>query len=303
MSLIKQIPQKSGEASTDGTGAPPLAVVIIGHGSLRPGAGSDLVRLASHVSQSRAGLRACPAFISLGRPTFLEALARHAAGGAREVIVVPYFLTFGRSLRDDLAVLLNSARMAFPQLSLRVTRPLGDHPALGRLLLQRALEVDYLHTHPFIAYHSHRRDVGEGAAWQPMHRSCPTALLMIAHGCPEARANQPIYAVASQLRASAGFATVQVCFTHLHHPHVLEAIDQLSSRNIHNQIAVPYFLNLGNHVAIELPALLATARLRHPDAVLLLADHLSFDRTLVSVVIDRIDEIGARKKEEVRSKK
>ncbi|GAB4212232.1 MAG: hypothetical protein OHK0022_47790 [Roseiflexaceae bacterium] len=294
MSLIQQIPQLSGEASTASVGKAPRSVVIIGHGSLHPGAGRDLVRLASHVSQSRAGLTASPAFISLSRPTFLEALSRHAAGGAHEVIVVPYFLTFGRTLRDDLAVLFNSARGLFPHLQLRVTRPLGDHPAVGKLLLQRALEADYLHAHPFITYHSHRRDFGEGAAWQPMHRLCPTALLIIAHGCPEARANQPIYAVARQLRATAGFATVQVCFTHLHRPHVLEAIDRLFTRNIHNSIAVPYFLNLGNQVAIELPALLATARVRHPDGLLLLADHLSFDRALVSLVIDRIDEISTR---------
>ncbi len=296
MALIHTIPQQSGEASAADAGTQPLAVVLIGHGSLRPGAGGDLVRLASHISTSRAGLRASPAFLSLGRPTFLEALSRHAAGGAREVIVVPYFLTFGRSLRDDLAVLLNSARGVFPQIGLRVTRPLGDHPALARLLLQRALEADYLHTHPFIACHSHRRDMGEGADWQPTHRHRPTALLLIARGCPEARANQPIYAVARQLRACAGFATVQVCFTHTHRPQVLEAIDRLFSRNIRSQIAVPYVLNPGNHVAIELPALLATARLRHPEGLLLLAEHLSFDRALVSAVIDRIDEIDVKKK-------
>lgn len=271
-------------------GGPEQAVVIVGHGSLRRGAGGDLVRLAAHLSAAGAGLRAQAAFLNLSRPTLLEALAHHSASGAREVVVVPYFLTFGRSLREDLTALLGHARRVYPHLRLRTTRPLGDHPAIARLLLQRALEADYLYAHPFIACPQHRRRCDESAGWQPLHRRGPTALLIAAHGSPEPAANQPISSVVRQLRATAGFAAVLVSYLHMNQPTLQEAIGRLARRDIRTCIAVPYFLSLGNHVASELPTLLAAARARYPDELLLLAEHLSFDRCLTTAVIDRISE-------------
>lgn len=284
--------QECDTLSPAGPGGPDHAVVIVGHGSLRPGAGSDLVRLAAHITAAGVGLTARPAFLSLSRPTLLEALAHHSARGSREVTVVPYFLTFGRSLRADLTVLLNQARSVYPQLRLRTAAPLGDHPMLARLLLQRALEVDYLHAHPLINYQQHRRPLDEGAGWQPQWRLRPTALLIAAHGSPEWRANRPIYAVARHLRASAGFAAVLVAYMHTNRPSLTEVLGSLARRNIQSCIAVPYFLSLGSHVAVELPALLASAR-AHSPAELLLAEHLSFDRALVAAVLDRISETVA----------
>lgn len=292
MASIDASTQERGASGLSGQGCADRAVVIVGHGSLRPGAGSDLVRLAAHISAAGRGLAARPAFLSLSRPTLLEALAHHSSGGTREIIVVPYFLTYGRSLRADLTALLNQARCAYPQLQLRTTAPLGDHPALARLLLQRALEADYLRAHPFISCQQRRRQLDEGAGWQPLCKQRPTALLIAAHGSPERRANRPIYAVARQLRASADFAAVQVAYLHMNRPSLAETLGRLAARNIQSCVAVPYFLSAGSHVAVELPALLASARARCP-IELLLAEHLSFDRALITAVLDRISEACA----------
>lgn len=297
MATIHPTPEERSATGLAGPGGPEQAVVIVGHGSLRLGAGCDLVRLAAHISGSGAGIKARAAFLNLSRPTLLEALAHHSAGGTHDVIVVPYFLTFGHGLRDDLAALLGHARRIYPHLRLRITRPLGDHPTIARLLHQRALEADYLNAHPFIACPQQRRLHDEGATWQPLCQRHPTALLIAAHGSLEESANQPIYSVARQLRAMASFAAVLVGYMHTNQPSLLEAIGRLVRRDIHNCIAVPYFLGPGNHVATELPTLLATARVRYPNELLLLAEHLSFDRSLLTAVLDRISETLAARGE------
>jgi sirohydrochlorin cobaltochelatase len=58
-------------------------------------------------------------------------------------------------------------------------------------------------------------------------------------------------------------------------------------------VALPYFLQLGRHVAEDLPALIAQAEQRHPHAALVLARHLGYDRALVDVVADRVAEAVA----------
>jgi len=46
-------------------------------------------------------------------------------------------------------------------------------------------------------------------------------------------------------------------------------------------------------VADDLPALIGAARLRHPDAMILLTEHLAYDRLLVAVIADRVAEASA----------
>jgi sirohydrochlorin ferrochelatase len=57
-------------------------------------------------------------------------------------------------------------------------------------------------------------------------------------------------------------------------------------------VAVPLFLQLGGHVAEDLPAIVAAASARYPGRVIRLASYLGYDPLLVSVVADRVRELG-----------
>ena len=114
--------------------------------------------------------------------------------------------------------------------------------------------------------------------------------MIMAHGSPHAAANAPIYGIAKRVRASGRYAAVTVCFMDLNQPSIPDAIDDMTGRGIQHIIATPYFLQLGNHVKDDLPAIIAAARLRHPASTILLAEHLSYDRLLVSVIADRVAE-------------
>jgi sirohydrochlorin ferrochelatase len=278
------------EPATQAPGVSARAVVLVGHGSVRAGAGAAMIRLAERLRAARLAPIVGAGFLNYRRPTFAESLARCVAEGATEVVVQPYFLVPGKYVRDDVERLVVAGRQAHPGVELTVARPFGDHPALAALLLKRALEADYLAAHPHIRHLGQPRALGDGAGWQPLHRLHRTGLLILAHGSPDRKSNASIYGIARRVRATGRYAAVSVCFLGLNKPSIPTAIDQLIARGIRHIVAAPYFLHLGSHVAEDLPLVIGAGRARNPHATILLAEHLAYDRLLLTVIADRVAE-------------
>lgn len=241
------------------------AVIIVGHGSLRPGSGAAMIRLAARVREAGVAPLVSAGFLNYSRPPFAETLARAVARGASEVVVQPYFLIPGRFVSVDVPRLVAAGRAAHPAVRFALAGPLGDHPALAELVLRRA------------------RAIG-GAPSQP------AALLIIAHGSPDPAANWPIAALAERVQAMGLYAAVEVCYLGLNAPLIAPAIDSLVRRGVARIDAVPYFLQLGGHVAADLPAAIDAARARHPAVALGCAEHLGYDVRLAQVVAQRVRE-------------
>jgi sirohydrochlorin cobaltochelatase len=298
----------AGQAGAQIDGVQPIrAVIVVGHGSLRPDAGAAMIRLAERAHDAGVAPIVVAGFLNYSQPTFAQALAQCVAGGATEVVVQPYFLVPGKFVREDLVRLLEANRRAHPSVSLRLAEPFGDHPALARLLLKRAIEADERTANPQRLSEKDVLPLDEGretrdgsCALRPSsvvlrparltHTLHRTGMLIMAHGSPNARSNRPIYAVARRVRASRRYAAVKVCFLDLNRPSIPDAIAAMAARGIRRVVAMPYFLQLGRHVADDLPAIIGAARERHPDTTLVLAEHLAYDQLLVSVIADRVAE-------------
>jgi sirohydrochlorin ferrochelatase len=246
------------------------AILLVGHGSLRPGAGAAMIRLAARIRAAGIAPIAGAGFLNYSRPSFAEALARCVAYGADEVVVQPYFLVPGKFVRVDLPRLMAAGRAAYPDLALRLAEPFGDHPALAELALKRAAQAG--------------PPLRSWTEWRPGQEG----LLLMAHGSPDASANQPIEALAELIRAGGKYAHVLVGFLGLNQPSIPAAIDDLAARGVRQLTAVPYFLQLGGHVAEDLPSLIAAARAGHPALAIGLAEHLGYDQLLVEVIADRV---------------
>jgi sirohydrochlorin cobaltochelatase len=108
----------------------------------------------------------------------------------------------------------------------------------------------------------------------------------MAHGSPDPAANQPIEQVATRISATNSYTQVVVCYMELNQPSITDAIDDLVARGARRLVAVPYFLQLGGHVAEDLPATIDAARQRHAGAEIILAEHLGYDQLLVEVIAD-----------------
>jgi sirohydrochlorin ferrochelatase len=117
------------------------AYVIFAHGSMVEDA-NEAVRQVARDAASAGGFGLYEtAFLDCARPTLSEAIEALAAGGASEIVVLPYFLTLGIHLQRDLPNLVREIENKTPGLSIRVAPPLDGHPALSGILVDRAREI------------------------------------------------------------------------------------------------------------------------------------------------------------------
>lgn len=80
------------------------------------------------------------AFLELAEPNLLSAVSELESAGARSVVVMPYFLTMGIHLKQDLPRLLAEATQAIPGVEITATAPLDGHPALADIIVERVRE-------------------------------------------------------------------------------------------------------------------------------------------------------------------
>ena len=114
--------------------------VVFAHGSSVESA-NEAVRTVAAEMARRGGLETVEAaFLEGGKPDLAGALEA-MAGKVTRVIVVPYFLTLGLHLQRDLPRLIEQVKRAHPGLTIEVTPPLDQHPAMVDALLDRAREV------------------------------------------------------------------------------------------------------------------------------------------------------------------
>jgi sirohydrochlorin ferrochelatase len=120
----------------------PTALVLIAHGSRQPEANADLHDLARQLRAADRYAVIEPAFLELAEPTIETAGRACVAGGARRVVLVPYFLSAGVHVRRDLRDARDRLAAAFPHVEFLLAGPLGPHPLLLDILTQRAREAE-----------------------------------------------------------------------------------------------------------------------------------------------------------------
>jgi sirohydrochlorin ferrochelatase len=117
------------------------ALLLIAHGSRRPEANDDLEHLAE---QLRAGGRSSivqPSFLELSSPTIAEGGAACVAAGALRVVMLPYFLSPGIHACDDMLAARAELAGRYPNVEFLLAAPLGRHPSLVDIVVQRAEEA------------------------------------------------------------------------------------------------------------------------------------------------------------------
>ncbi len=116
----------------------PRAILLVDHGSRRPEVNAALECVGRLVAWAAGGeVIVRTAHLELAPPTVAEGLAACVAAGATEVVVHPYLLGAGRHALVDLPRRVDEAGAEFPGLALRVTAPLGVHPDLAAIVLER----------------------------------------------------------------------------------------------------------------------------------------------------------------------
>jgi sirohydrochlorin ferrochelatase len=120
---------------------PQTALLLIAHGSRNSGANDDLRYVAEQMSQRKLVEIVETGYLELATPTIAEAAQKCVFAGARCVLMVPYFLSAGVHVRQDLAAMRQRLAQKFWHVEFRLGEPLGRHPLLLDIVADRVVEL------------------------------------------------------------------------------------------------------------------------------------------------------------------
>jgi sirohydrochlorin ferrochelatase len=112
------------------------ALVIVAHGSRRE-ASNDEVRkfvegVANKVGERFMQIEA--AFLELAEPSIPDGIEKCIQAGADEVIVLPYFLTAGRHVAQDIPAEVEIKRKQYPHTPISIAAYLGADERVADLM-------------------------------------------------------------------------------------------------------------------------------------------------------------------------
>jgi sirohydrochlorin ferrochelatase len=115
--------------------------LLIAHGSRRAEANADLEFVAEQLrARGRYGTVRV-SYLELAEPGIEAGGVQCVEAGATDVILLPYFLSPGVHVVEDLTEVRDKLSERFPRVRFVLAEPLGRHPLLIDVLEQRANEA------------------------------------------------------------------------------------------------------------------------------------------------------------------
>lgn len=116
------------------------SLLIVAHGSRRAASNEEVRALTAQIAAQaggRYGSVSC-AFLELAEPSIPAGLESCVAQGARQITVLPYFLSAGRHVAEDIPNEVAATQTAHPDIDIRIAPYLGASPAISELMLTLA---------------------------------------------------------------------------------------------------------------------------------------------------------------------
>jgi len=117
------------------------ALLLIAHGSREEEANADLNYVLEQMRLRGACEIVGRCYLELATPDIDEAAGHCVADGARRVILLPYFLSAGVHVSRDLSAARERLTSRYPHVDFRLAEPLGRHPLLVDIVVERAREA------------------------------------------------------------------------------------------------------------------------------------------------------------------
>ncbi len=112
----------------------------------------------------------------------------------------------------------------------------------------------------------------------------------MAHGSRVPGAGEAMEKVASRLSEYGHCDTVETCYMSRLGPHFEETLEKCVKQGAKLVVLIPYFLNLGLHMKLDIPVKMKKEAEKYPDVKLIFGKNLGFDDLLVELVKKRIEE-------------
>jgi len=114
-------------------------ILLVAHGSRRSQANLEVHQLAERL-QEQLGREVLACFLELGEPNIPEGIDLALSRSPSHILVLPYFLTEGRHMDEDIPRILQEKARAYPETPIRMLDYVGKHPQLTDLMAKIILE-------------------------------------------------------------------------------------------------------------------------------------------------------------------
>ena len=122
--------------------AQPPGLILYVHGARDPRWAEPFERLRARIEQRAPGRPVAVAYLEHLTPDLQRAAAAMAAGGVRQIRVVPLFFGRGGHLREDFPRQLAAARAGLPGVRFEVTEAAGENDGVLDALASFALDAE-----------------------------------------------------------------------------------------------------------------------------------------------------------------
>ncbi len=103
------------------------SLLLVAHGSRREASNDEVRHLAAALAErcgTRFGAVEC-AFLEIAEPSISQSITSAVEAGADEILVLPYFLSAGRHVVQDIPFEVESKRREYPQVAIHIAPYLG----------------------------------------------------------------------------------------------------------------------------------------------------------------------------------
>jgi len=118
------------------------ALLLVAHGSRREASNEEIRQLANKLrdaATSQFTQIEC-AFLELAEPLIPDGITCCINQGANEVIVLPYFLSAGRHVSEDIPGIVAESQCRYPDVSIKIAPYLGESGDIVQTLLKLAIK-------------------------------------------------------------------------------------------------------------------------------------------------------------------
>jgi sirohydrochlorin cobaltochelatase len=243
-------------------------ILIVFHGGRDPEGIQEFLDFYKDAESAFPEWEVRPAFLEFAEPSVLDALDAMVRDGMSRIVILPLFLVGATHMKSDLPVAIHAASARFPQVEFLYGRHLGVHPKLNAILDERFAAIEQ--------------------KLAPLNRT-ETIVLLVGRGSSDPDANSDVYKVARLFWEGRGFSSVEVAFSGITGPSVLEGIQRCACLGAQTIIVLPYFLFTGiliKRMAREVAAMQAALA---PVRVAM-ADYLGPHPNLLTILTERLQE-------------
>jgi len=116
------------------------------------------------------------------------------------------------------------------------------------------------------------------------------ALIFLAHGSRREKSNQEVIDLVDSIRPQLGarFDRIDAAFLELVQPSLPDAIDDALRQGAQLVTIFPYFLNSGNHVDKDIPAIVYQFKERYPDRAFAVTDHFGKTEGVWEIIVKQL---------------